>query len=82
MRGDTILVSVMHTNNEIGSLQPVAEAGALIKRMNPVCITDTRMVSPRMAPCRSSREILPLESTGRYVTRYPTVSSQAGGQGE
>ena len=35
MTGDTILVSVMHTNNEIGSLQPIAEAGALIKRMNP-----------------------------------------------
>ncbi|MCM1025800.1 MAG: cysteine desulfurase [Roseburia sp.] len=32
---DTILVSVMHTNNEIGALQPVAEAGALIKRLNP-----------------------------------------------
>ncbi|MGN0426137.1 MAG: cysteine desulfurase family protein [Acetatifactor sp.] len=32
---DTILVSIMHTNNEIGSLQPIAEAGALIKRMNP-----------------------------------------------
>ncbi len=32
---DTILVSVMHTNNEIGSLQPVAEAGALIRRENP-----------------------------------------------
>lgn len=31
----TILVSIMHTNNEIGSLQPIAEAGALIKRMNP-----------------------------------------------
>ena len=35
MRRDTILVSIMHTNNEIGSLQPVAEAGTLIKRMNP-----------------------------------------------
>lgn len=35
MTPDTILVSVMHTNNEVGSLQPVAEAGALIKRMNP-----------------------------------------------
>lgn len=33
--GETILVSMMHTNNEIGSLQPIAEAGALIKRMNP-----------------------------------------------
>lgn len=33
--GETILVSVMHTNNEIGSLQPIAEAGALIKKINP-----------------------------------------------
>ncbi len=33
--GETILVSIMHTNNEVGSLQPVAQAGALIKRMNP-----------------------------------------------
>ena len=35
IRQDTILVSVMHTNNEVGALQPVAEIGALIKRMNP-----------------------------------------------
>ncbi len=34
MTPDTILVSIMHTNNEIGSLQPIAEAGALIKRIN------------------------------------------------
>lgn len=32
---ETILVSIMHTNNEIGSLQPIEEAGALIKRINP-----------------------------------------------
>ena len=32
---ETILVSIMHTNNEIGSIQPIAEAGALIKKMNP-----------------------------------------------
>ena len=35
MTSGTILVSIMHTNNEIGSLMPVAEAGALIKRINP-----------------------------------------------
>lgn len=33
--GETILVSIMHTNNEVGSLQPIEEVGALIKRMNP-----------------------------------------------
>lgn len=32
---DTILVSIMHTNNEVGSIQPIAEAGELIKQMNP-----------------------------------------------
>ncbi len=35
VRPDTILVSIMHTNNEIGTIQPIAEAGALIKRKNP-----------------------------------------------
>ncbi|MCD8039158.1 MAG: cysteine desulfurase [Lachnospiraceae bacterium] len=35
MTQNTILVSIMHTNNEIGSVQPIEEAGALIKRMNP-----------------------------------------------
>ncbi|MGN1180108.1 MAG: cysteine desulfurase family protein [Suilimivivens sp.] len=33
--GETILVSIMHTNNEVGSLMPIEEAGALIRRMNP-----------------------------------------------
>lgn len=35
LTSETILVSIMHTNNEIGSLQPIAEAGALIKKFNP-----------------------------------------------
>lgn len=35
MTKDTILVSIMHTNNEIGALQPIEEAGALIKKANP-----------------------------------------------
>ncbi|MDR0963104.1 MAG: cysteine desulfurase [Clostridium sp.] len=32
---ETTLVSIMHTNNEIGSLMPIAEAGELIKKKNP-----------------------------------------------
>ena len=35
MTPETILVSIMHTNNEVGALQPIEEAGALIKQMNP-----------------------------------------------
>lgn len=35
IRPDTILVSIMHTNNEVGALQPIEEAGRLIKKINP-----------------------------------------------
>lgn len=35
LRDDTILVSIMHTNNEVGSVQPIFEAGELIKKKNP-----------------------------------------------
>lgn len=35
MRKDTILISIMHTNNEIGAVEPIAEAGRLIKSTNP-----------------------------------------------
>ncbi len=35
IREDTILVSIMHVNNEIGAVQPIAEAGALIKSVDP-----------------------------------------------
>lgn len=35
LRDDTILVSVMYVNNEIGSLQPISELGRIIKDRNP-----------------------------------------------
>ncbi|MBQ3898784.1 MAG: cysteine desulfurase [Lachnospiraceae bacterium] len=38
LRDDTILVSVMHTNNEIGSLMPIEEIGKVIKEKNPEII--------------------------------------------
>lgn len=38
LRKDTILVSIMHTNNEVGAVMPIAEAGALIKANNPTTL--------------------------------------------
>lgn len=35
VRRDTVLVSVMHVNNEIGTVQPLMEIGKLIKSVNP-----------------------------------------------
>ncbi|HJB07073.1 MAG TPA: cysteine desulfurase [Candidatus Enterocloster faecavium] len=35
VRPDTILVSVMHVNNEIGAIEPVEEIGAMLHAMNP-----------------------------------------------
>ena len=35
IREDTILVSMMQINNEMGAIEPIAEAGALIKKKNP-----------------------------------------------
>lgn len=35
LREDTILVSIMQINNEMGAIEPVAEASEIIKRKNP-----------------------------------------------
>lgn len=35
LRPDTILVSVMYVNNEVGAVMPIAEAGALIHEKSP-----------------------------------------------
>lgn len=43
IRPDTILVSVMCVNNEIGSVEPIDQIGEIVKRKNPQCYfhTDT-----------------------------------------
>ncbi|MCE5218625.1 cysteine desulfurase NifS [bacterium] len=40
IRDDTILVSIMHSNNEIGTVEPIAEIGALCKERGVVFHTD------------------------------------------
>lgn len=40
LRPDTVLVSIMHANNEIGTINPVGEIGALCKKNNILFHTD------------------------------------------
>lgn len=40
LRSDTILVSIMHANNEVGTIQPIAEIGAMVRQRNIVFHTD------------------------------------------
>ncbi len=41
VRPDTILVSMMYVNNEIGAIEPVAEASRIVKGINPDCYFHT-----------------------------------------
>ena len=40
LRDDTILVSIMHANNEIGTIEPIGEIAALCRRRNVYIHTD------------------------------------------
>jgi len=40
IKPDTILVSVMYVNNEVGTIEPIREIGQLIKRVNQSLITN------------------------------------------
>lgn len=50
IRSDTVLVSVMHANNEVGTLQPIAEIGAIARQRGVFFHCDP--LSPS-AKCRS-----------------------------
>ena len=49
LRPDTILVSVMHANNEMGTLQPIAEIGALCRARNILFHTDACQTAGHIA---------------------------------
>lgn len=38
IREDTIIVSIMHVNNEIGAIEPIEQACKLVKDLNPRCL--------------------------------------------
>jgi len=41
VRSDTVLVSVMHANNEVGSVQPIAEIAQIARSSNPHVLVHT-----------------------------------------
>ncbi|MEK7718280.1 MAG: cysteine desulfurase family protein [Bacteroidota bacterium] len=40
IRPDTILISIMHANNEVGTIQPICEIGAIARQKNIIFHTD------------------------------------------
>ncbi len=62
IREDTILVSIMHTNNEIGSIQPIHEIGTWLKQNRPDIIFHVDAVQgygkARIYPSRSGIDLL------------------------
>jgi cysteine desulfurase len=38
---ETVLVSIMYVNNEVGTIEPIAEAAKIIKQRNPHCLFHT-----------------------------------------
>lgn len=49
LRDDTVLVSVMHANNEVGTLQPVAELAALARARGVLFHTDAAQSAGKVA---------------------------------
>jgi cysteine desulfurase len=49
IRPDTALISIMHANNETGSIQPVGEIGAIARKHNIVFHTDASQSAGKIA---------------------------------
>jgi cysteine desulfurase len=68
LREDTILVSVMHANNEIGTLEPVAEIGHAVRKRGVLMHTDAAQ-SVGLLPVRVddlSVDLLSMSAHKRY----------------
>src|SRR5947208_14801232 len=68
IRPDTVLISVMHANNEIGTLEPVAEIGRLAREGGILMHTDATQ-SVGLLPVRSEEHTSELQSPDHLVCR-------------
>lgn len=72
IRPDTILVSVMHVNNEIGAVEPVGEIGALVHRINPAILLHVDAIqSYGKYEIRPKREHIDLLSVSAHKIHGP-----------
>lgn len=94
LREDTVLVSIMHVNNELGSIQPIEECGRLIKEHSraifhvdavqsfgkmPITLTDKGPDAITI----SGHKIHGLKGTGALISKahiLPEAISYGGGQ--
>lgn len=62
IRQDTILVSLMQINNEIGAVEPVEEAGTIIKEKNPAALFHVDAIQSfgklRISPKKANIDLL------------------------
>ena len=72
IRKDTILVSIMYVNNEIGAIEPVADIGRLIKEKNPACYfhTDAIQAYGKLV-IRPKRDLIDLLSMSSHKIHGP-----------
>lgn len=66
IREDTTIVSIMHTNNEIGAVEPIEKAGEVIKRKNPSTLFHVDAVQGygkwRILPSKQNVDLLSVSS--------------------
>ncbi|MBD2870156.1 cysteine desulfurase family protein [Paenibacillus arenilitoris] len=71
LTGDTVLVSVMHVNNEIGTVQPIERIGSLLKRHPKVLFHVDAVQSVGKLPVRIEEWGIDLLSASAHKLRGP-----------